>query len=187
MCNTNAEPEQHCVPVHGCYGFLVSGSSGHPHPGHKGPVNEEAISLPSSAQSSPQTPHEGLGKEEDMSGHLLSSSLTGSCEITQCASARSLMAVVSQRRWSWKEYTSKINIQCFIAGRAGLRWGKRMGSAARTSCYRDTLWLGIFHQTLPRCLMDFNAILVKQSEKQYNWYYQLIHPQCWRRGLLEKK
>lgn len=100
MCNTNAEPEQHRVPVHSYCGFPVSGSSGHPHPGHKGPVNEEAISLPSSAQSSSQTPREGLGKEEDMSSHLLSSSLTGSCEITKCVSARSIMAMVSQRRWS---------------------------------------------------------------------------------------
>ena len=141
MCNTNAEPEQHHVPVHGYCGFLVSGSSGHPHPGHKGPVNEEAISLPSSTQSSPQTPREGLGKEEDMSNHLLSSSLTGSCEITKCVSARSIMAVVSQRCWSWKGYTSKINIQCFTASRARLCRGKRTGSAARTSCYRDTLWL----------------------------------------------
>lgn len=56
--------KQHHAPVHGYRGFLAGGSSGHPAIAHKGPGNEGASSLPSSAWSSPQTPREGLGEEE---------------------------------------------------------------------------------------------------------------------------
>lgn len=38
-----------------------------------------------------------------------------------------------------------------------------------------------------RHFIDLNVILVKHSEKHYDRYYLLIHPQCWRRGLLKRR
>lgn len=51
-------------------------------------------------------------------------------------------------------------------------------------CCRNIL-AGNLPLNFARCSTDFNAFLVKQSENQYNWDYQLIRTQGWRRELLK--
>lgn len=162
MGSTNAEPEQHHVPVHGYCGFLVRGSSGHPHPGTKGPVNEEAISLPSSARSSPQTPREGLGKEEDMRQpsplFLLDRPLWDNqvCLSQKHHGSGESKALVLERRHLQNQHPVLHSQQ----GRAAP--GEEDGLCCKDQLLRGLTVAVNLALNFTRCSTDFNAILVKQ-------------------------
>lgn len=179
MC---AEPRTAPCAVHGNHGFPVRGTSGHPHAGHSGHVHE-AISLPCS-RGSPQTPPEGQGTEEDTATALLPGRLLGDnqCALPEQHHGRAeSKAVVLERRRLQNQHPVLPSWQ----GRAALQGKDRL-------CCRDQLLQG--HSTpvnLPlnraRHFIDLNGILVKQSEKHHDQYYLLIHPQCWKRGLLKRR